>query len=147
MLSNKRRRGGFTLIELMIVIAIIAILAAILVPNFIRARAQGQLTACKSNLKNIGTALEMYSTDWSGKYPSQASGLGTLTPNYLKTIPECPSAGTDTYSGAYVTGPNQAYNTTFQDYYFLACSGTFHSAVSLPQNYPQYDGIQGLIER
>ena len=59
----QKKRAGFTLIELMIVIAIIAILAAILVPNFIRARAQGQLTACKSNLKNIGTALEMYSTD------------------------------------------------------------------------------------
>ena len=78
MLSQKQRRGGFTLIELMIVIAIIAILAAILVPNFIRARAQGQLTACKSNLKNIGTAMEMYSTDWGGKYPT-AIGLPSRT--------------------------------------------------------------------
>ena len=78
MLSQKQRRGGFTLIELMIVIAIIAILAAILVPNFIRARAQGQLTACKSNLKNIGTAMEKYSTDWGGKYPT-AIGLPSRT--------------------------------------------------------------------
>lgn len=148
MLSKKRRRGGFTLIELMIVIAIIAILAAILVPNFIRARAQGQLTACKSNLKNIGTALEMYSTDWSGKYPT---ALATLTPNYLKTIPECPADGTDTYTGGYVTGAGTAYNngaTPFTDYYFVMCnSATAHVGVSLPANYPQYDGIQGLIER
>ncbi len=145
MLSNKRRRGGFTLIELMIVIAIIAILAAILVPNFIRARAQGQLTACKSNLKNIGTACEMYSTDWGGKYPTSLTGK--LTPNYLKTIPECPAAGSDTYSAAYKTGAT-AYNSPgFADYYYLHCNGSTHTAVSLPPNYPQYDGISGLIER
>lgn len=144
MLSNKRRRGGFTLIELMIVIAIIAILAAILVPNFIRARAQGQLTACKSNLKNIGTACEMYSTDWSGKY---AAGLSTLSPNYLKEIPECPAAGSDTYTSAYTTGTTAYNSPAFQDYYFLFCSGTFHTSVSLPSNYPQYDGISGLLDR
>ena len=148
MLSQKRRRGGFTLIELMIVIAIIAILAAILVPNFIRARAQGQLTACKSNLKNIGTAMEMYSTDWSGKYPSGTT-MPLLTPNYLKTIPECPAAGSITYKAT--LGANKAYNTGnatgFQDYYFISCNGANHAAVSVPANYPQYDGISGLIER
>lgn len=74
------RSSGFTLIELMIVIAI---LAAILVPNFIRARAQGQFTACKSNLKNVGVALEMYSSDHAGvdaaaNYPQYDSSQGLI---------------------------------------------------------------------
>ncbi len=146
MLSKMRRRsGGFTLIELMIVIAIIAILAAILVPNFIRARAQGQLTACKSNLKNIGTALEMYSTDWSGKYPD--GDVGDLTPNYLKTIPTCPAAGSDTYSDAYESGDVQYNEDTYQDYYYIACGTGNHEAVSVTGDFPAYDGLRGLYER
>ncbi len=50
-------------------------------------------SACKSNLKNIGTALEMYSSDHGGEYPPS---LATLSPEYLKRIPECPLAGQDT---------------------------------------------------
>ncbi len=76
-----------------------AALAAILViPQFIRPRNSGQLTACKSNLKNFGTALEMYAYDHAGRYPSSAT---QLTPNYLKTLPKCPTAGRDTYSSTY----------------------------------------------
>ena len=133
-------KGGFTLIELMIVIAIIAILAAILVPNFIRARAQGQLTACKSNLKNIGTALEMYSTDWSGRYPTTGS-IGLITPNYLKTVPTCPSAGSNTYTGVYTSH-------SVPDAYTIWCATTNHQGASITTaNYPQYTAVQGLIER
>jgi hypothetical protein len=55
-------------------------------------------SACKSNLKNIGTALEMYSSDHGGEYPPS---LATLSPEYLKRIPECPLAGQDTYSPSY----------------------------------------------
>lgn len=136
-LVRRKRSGGFTLIELMIVIAIIAILAAILVPNFIRARAQGQFTACKSNLKNIGTALEMYSTDASGRYPT---AITALQPNYLKTIPTCASAGTATYTGGYSSASNP-------DAYTVVCTGTNHKAVDAAANYPQYNSVQGLIEK
>ena len=73
-------------IEVFVVLGGIALVVAQLRPKVIRARSRGGLTQCKSNLKNIGTALEMYSTDYEGKYPS---GLSSLVPNYLKAIPDC----------------------------------------------------------
>jgi hypothetical protein len=54
----------------------------------------GGLTMCKANLKNVGTALEMYATDWDGNYPTT---LGLLTPNYLKTVPTCAEAWDQDY--------------------------------------------------
>ena len=133
----------FPTLAILTLIASFVVLCAILAPNFIRARAGGRITACKSNLKNIGTACEMYSTDYAGKYPAR---MELLLPNYLKTLPECPATGTMTYKME--TGPNAAYNTaSFEDYYFISCHGDNHSAIGLPPNYPQYDGIRGLIER
>lgn len=73
-----------------------AVLAALLIPNFVRARRQGSGTGCLSNLKDIATALEMYSSDY-GVFPSS---LEALTPDYLKSIPECPPTGKNTYSGS-----------------------------------------------
>lgn len=136
-----KNKKGFTLIELMIVIAIIAILAAILVPNFLRARAQGQYTQCQANCKNIGTALEMYSTDNSGNYP-KSSDFGTkLTSDYLRQIPTCASAGTDTYSAGYTS-------SITPDAYTFYCEGaTNHKAVGVEANYPQYTSAAGLIPK
>jgi hypothetical protein len=109
--------------------------AAIAVPNFIRARSQGEATACKSNLKNIGTALEMYSTDNAGRFPEH---LSALSPNYLRAMPTCPAASSDTYSDGYaVSGSN----------YTVICGGAHHTAVGYSANYPQYSSTQGLRER
>jgi len=63
-------RKGFTLIELLVVIAIIAILAAILFPVFAQAKVAAKATADLSNMKQIGTSLQMYLADHDDTYPS-----------------------------------------------------------------------------
>jgi hypothetical protein len=123
-------------------VAVAGIGAAVLMPNFVRARSQGQLTGCKSNLKNIGTAMEMYSTDYTGKYPDS---MEKLTPNYLRALPECPAAEKVTYRAH--MGPNAKGNTEkYEDYYYIECAGHNHQAVSVPADFPAYSGIQGLLE-
>ncbi|HEU5396332.1 MAG TPA: prepilin-type N-terminal cleavage/methylation domain-containing protein [Verrucomicrobiae bacterium] len=66
------RRGGFTLVELLVVIAIIAILAAILLPVLARAKEKAYQTDCASNLKQAGTALQMYTDDNHDVLPGPA---------------------------------------------------------------------------
>jgi type II secretion system protein G len=97
-----RSERGFTLIEMMIVVAIIAILVAILVPNFMRARAQAQTAACEANLKEIATALELYQTDHE-QYPDVTSATDVTNTeanlgSYLRQTPIDPVAPTGFYT-------------------------------------------------
>ncbi len=62
----RKTRHGFTLIELLVVIAIIAILAAILFPVFAKARESARSSSCQSNLKQIGTSVQIYVQDYDG---------------------------------------------------------------------------------
>ncbi len=86
--SSRRpsRRWGFTLIELLVVIAIIAILAAILFPVFAQARDKARSTACISNMRQLGNALNMYLQDYdeifhkgAGMQSPAANGFGAST--------------------------------------------------------------------
>ena len=189
-MSSAKQRSCLTWVG---IIAVVAVVSTLLFPNFVQARARGQLTACKSNLKNIGTAAEMYSTDWEGRYPNS---LALLTPNYLQTIPECPPARRVTYeyerrlialnkfvclthdltdankqcdeklralnrsvqleefapsleaSSLPVCPDGEVYRyDAYLETYWMCCKGSNHEGVSVPADYPQYDGIQGLIDR
>src|SRR6476469_1207041 len=66
---QRTRRSAFTLIELLVVIAIIAILAAILFPVFAQARERARMSACLSNMRQIGSALMMYVQDYDETFP------------------------------------------------------------------------------
>jgi len=71
-ISNARNRKGFTLIELMIVIAIIIILAAIAIPNYLKMTERAKKSRVASDFESLATALEAYRTDW-GTYPVEAN--------------------------------------------------------------------------
>lgn len=115
-------------------------LAALIVPQFVLARKQGQLSDCKSQFKNIGVALEMYSTVWGGHYPRN---LNQLIPKYLPRLPECPAAGRMTYRADF--GRHAAGNTRHvEDYYILECAGENHVGLGVAPNYPAYDTDNGL---
>ena len=62
-------RRGFTLVELLVVIAVVAVLAAMLLPVLSRARESARKAACQSNLRQIGTAFRLYASDYDGLYP------------------------------------------------------------------------------
>ncbi|MEW6277133.1 MAG: hypothetical protein AB1758_00820 [Candidatus Eremiobacterota bacterium] len=125
-------------LEVLLLVACAVGLAAFLAPNFIKARSRGSLTACKSNLKNLGAALELYSADHGGRYPR---ALHALTPRYLKEIPRCPIVQSDTYSWSY-------RSHRVPDRYSFCCGGTNHREAGITAcDYPQYNSTQGLIER
>lgn len=77
-------RDGFTLIEMSIVIAIIALILAIAVPNFLRAKINANETAAISSLHTIGIACENYRLDQaSPDYPASLATLSSATPPYI----------------------------------------------------------------
>ncbi len=74
---SRRRRAGFTLVELLLVLVILATLAAIVIPRFSGRTEQAKVTAAQTQISNLGTALDSYEVD-VGSYPSTSDGLEAL---------------------------------------------------------------------
>jgi prepilin-type N-terminal cleavage/methylation domain-containing protein len=95
--NNTSPKSAFTLIEIMLVVALIGLLVAIAIPTFIRARSTSQATACINNLRQLDSAMQQWALE-QHKKPSDSYQLTDLTP-YLKGtdtngLLACPGGGT-----------------------------------------------------
>ena len=100
--TQNLRQLAFTLVEIMIVVAIIGLLAAIAIPNFVKARATSQANACINNLTKIEAAANQFALEKSKKTGDSVTYPDDLTP-YIKmnsggSIPPCPAGGTYSYT-------------------------------------------------
>ena len=120
---NRTNNSGFTLVEIMIVVAIIALLAAIAIPNFVKARTTSQANACINNLRQIDAAANQWALEQK-KGPEASVDYDDIH-SYLKGPVFCPAGG-----------------TTFEDSYTI----TTVAGVPLCQKSPQTHIWMGSVE-
>jgi len=105
--GDKKMKKGFTLVEIMIVVAIIGLLAAIAIPSFMKARTTSQKNACINNLRQIESAKDQYAIE-VGRQTGQLVATNTAdawnalvnaTSAYIKAWPSCPASSSSSTKG------------------------------------------------
>src|SRR5438093_282384 len=97
--TAKPRNAGFTMVEIMIVVAIVGMLASIAIPNYVKTRATSQKNACINNLRQIDSGVQQWALE--NKKPATAvPSIAEVTP-YLKNTAICPAGGT-TFGDSYL---------------------------------------------
>jgi prepilin-type N-terminal cleavage/methylation domain-containing protein len=100
------KKNGFTLVELMITVAIIGLLAAFAIPNYVRSRAAAQVNNCINNLRQIDNAIQQFASESHKAAHSRVSETD-VTP-FLKNVLACPAGGhsfSDSYTVTHCDAP------------------------------------------
>ncbi len=132
-----KKKAGFTLVELLVVVSIIAILAGMLLPALARAREQARRINCMSNLRQLGVACHMYATDWAEKFPF-ASATYSSSPGICRLLVKlsyidnggifvCPSAKDTILSVTKGTDPTTLATANVSYYYNSNTTGLVES--------------------
>ena len=143
MINFKRKNRGFTLVELLTIIMLLGILAALLMPNFRRAFAKAQLTDCMTNQKQFATMIQIYYVE-AKKFPepdeTDCLPFSKLTPYYTNNKPKTHCPVTD-LSYIYVTDD-------MCDNFTIMCresdGGSSHPKMGITVLYPRYTFTSGL---
>ncbi|MDU5742460.1 MAG: prepilin-type N-terminal cleavage/methylation domain-containing protein [Finegoldia magna] len=96
LLALKNKKKGFTLLELLVVLAILAILIAIAVPVYKNQKEKAAITAHNANVRVLETAVESYRQDHNGDLPDV---LDKLIPDYIKSVPKVPASNNENLKG------------------------------------------------
>jgi prepilin-type N-terminal cleavage/methylation domain-containing protein len=111
---SQHQKSGFTLVEIMIVVAIIGLLSAIAIPNFVKARTTSQQNACINNLRQIDGAKQEWALEF--KMPATATPAATDIAPYMGratggSVPICPLDSSSTFTTSYQMGDLQTAPT------------------------------------
>ena len=99
LLALKNKKKGFTLLELLVVLAILAILIAIAVPVYKNQKQKAAITAHNANVRVLETAVESYRQDNDGKLPDKLDINELVNGKYIKSVPKVPASENEKLKG------------------------------------------------